>query len=509
MRGSFGYSNTTGRFNTTVDVESQADALKELAELAQRATCDALVKSVAHLLIAGAIEPGAARTRKTDEAELTAIYTAVKYGDERVAPLRNGVLYTRDPRYADYFQSPVDLLNSCLKGACAGDCLPNSTLLLGAGYNFISGTDVRVGDVVMGDGRWTRVTQKWDKGILPIIEFRLNNGSTLRCTADHKLFVVPKIGGCAGDRAGAIEVRAGDVQLEDDLLVPEQLPVGRESIESERSWLLGTHVADGWCEYDEAGRAYRVAISAQDGWRKEGNKSRAVAFCEREGLASRWHRKYLAINDPALAQWLAPCGRGAKEKHLPSLDFDEATLRSVLEGLNNDADVRDSVFGTVSERLALQLRVLYRMLGQSTHITRVDDHGGFGSNPIYRVTPRAPDDRRRRFARVKAISAGGEEPCFDIEVDGHRFYLPESDTIVHNCDDHTALIVALTGSIGFRCGLRAWGKARSKGFVHVYPVVLFPKLPPYERTVGLDTTVPEASVGWEPPRGNVLTAWLE
>lgn len=77
-----------------------------------------------------------------------------------------------------------------------------------------------------------------------------------------------------------------------------------------------------------------------------------------------------------------------------------------------------------------------------------------------------------------------------------------------DCDGHTALIGALCGAVGFKVGLRAWGRTKG-GFSHVYPVVAFPKRPPFQKVVGMDTTVPSSRVGWEPPEGNVLTAWLE
>lgn len=83
------------------------------------------------------------------------------------------------------------------------------------------------------------------------------------------------------------------------------------------------------------------------------------------------------------------------------------------------------------------------------------------------------------------------------------------DACAGDCDDHTSLMVALAGSLGWRMGLRAWGKPGSDELIHVYPVAAFPKRPPFSKAVGLDTTVDESTVGWEPPRGIVLTAWLE
>lgn len=86
-----------------------------------------------------------------------------------------------------------------------------------------------------------------------------------------------------------------------------------------------------------------------------------------------------------------------------------------------------------------------------------------------------------------------------------------------DCDEHSALIAALLASIGWKVGLRAYGLAGSGGFSHVYAVAAFPKKPhqnggtklTWDKVVGLDTTVPSSRVAWEPPRGNVLTAWLE
>lgn len=78
-----------------------------------------------------------------------------------------------------------------------------------------------------------------------------------------------------------------------------------------------------------------------------------------------------------------------------------------------------------------------------------------------------------------------------------------------DCDEAAALVVALTSALGFRSGLRAWGPKNCGGdYVHVYAVVGYPKHEP-ERVIALDTTVPDATVGWEPEDGEVLTAWLE
>lgn len=79
-----------------------------------------------------------------------------------------------------------------------------------------------------------------------------------------------------------------------------------------------------------------------------------------------------------------------------------------------------------------------------------------------------------------------------------------------DCDSQAALVCALTAAVGFTSGLRAWGKASSSTYQHVFPVVLFPKRSDQgkQSVVALDTTVPTASVGWQPPKGRTLTAWI-
>lgn len=79
-----------------------------------------------------------------------------------------------------------------------------------------------------------------------------------------------------------------------------------------------------------------------------------------------------------------------------------------------------------------------------------------------------------------------------------------------DCDDHASLICALASSIGFRVGLRAYGKrGANKEYTHVYAVVALPKFGKVQRIFGMDTTVPSAEAGWEPPKGHALTAWID
>lgn len=82
-----------------------------------------------------------------------------------------------------------------------------------------------------------------------------------------------------------------------------------------------------------------------------------------------------------------------------------------------------------------------------------------------------------------------------------------------DCDDHSILVGALAASIGFVVGARAWGPKPGGELVHVYCIVKVSKRGPWPRSYtghGMDTTVEDAEVGWEPPKnGRVITAWAE
>jgi len=78
-----------------------------------------------------------------------------------------------------------------------------------------------------------------------------------------------------------------------------------------------------------------------------------------------------------------------------------------------------------------------------------------------------------------------------------------------DCDDQAMLLMALLGAIGFKTGARAWGRKKGS-YSHVYAVVAYPKrIGRNPSVLGLDTTVKESHVGWEPPDGFTLTAWIE
>lgn len=91
--------------------------------------------------------------------------------------------------------------------------------------------------------------------------------------------------------------------------------------------------------------------------------------------------------------------------------------------------------------------------------------------------------------------------------------LCSSGACAFDCDDSTILIGALASAVGFKVGARAWGKGsdQSGDYQHVYPVACVPKNGPWPKNYlghGLDVTVHQSEVGWEPPGGHIMTAWV-
>lgn len=108
---------------------TQPGSLEVMRDLIARDSIKPLVRTTAHQILGAAGLTAASGGARDDDAELHAIYDAVKHGDPNVPALRTGFMYVNDPRASDYFTSADDSLKACLKGACAGDCDDASILI--------------------------------------------------------------------------------------------------------------------------------------------------------------------------------------------------------------------------------------------------------------------------------------------------------------------------------------------------------------------------------------------
>ena len=354
---------------------------------------------------------------------------------------QSGVRYMEEPPGQEDWQD----IPTCIQMGIA-DCLPVSTLVLRDDYTFAPIISLRPGDRIMEDGRATTVQECVITGEKPILAFALDNGCVLRTSPEHRLFT-------AQDR----EIRAEDVRVGEYLRAPTRpfptspvpFSVDERLDAADAAWLVGTYIADGWHQQ------YRFSISGFDEKpkrRKAEQKKRVLEICERAGISSRWAMKSITVNDKSLAEAMHACGSHAPAKHLPWMGWSKEQVSSLVEGLQTDCSTANSgtlTYGTTSPKLALQLRVLHRMLDQSVHIREwsAEQHKGLGSHSIFRVGIRkhADDDtcaawktraeQYRTSVRVRSITEQEPELCADITTNTGRFYLPESDTIVHNCED--------------------------------------------------------------------------
>lgn len=348
-----------------------------------------------------------------------------------------------------------------------GDCFPQGTLVLGEGHTLRPIESLREGMAIWGLDRWSTVQRVAFKGELSVDCIRLNNGSDVKLTADHHVYVLdcrehPMLDdgeepralpndthwrgtsdtfGCSCRATERVEKRTRVAELRRGMVMPapDRIPFGTEAMDPDTAWVEGLYVADGWSE------ATRFGISGQDGCPKEEQKRAVQAICEKRGIATRWHRKYLSVIDADWALRMQQMGTHAPQKHLLSVNLDEgsaaATLRGVMADSGKNTRGEQRTFTTTSRELAVQTRLLHRMFGITCGWRYIENHGGLGSNAIYRLGTRGNsrnDGRGTWLLRVRDIDRDvAKLPCWDITTDDHRVYLPEHDVTVSQCDDLT------------------------------------------------------------------------
>ena len=369
--------------------------------------------------------------------------------------------WIQNPRNFYYVNEPGERLQDPVYSieVAHGDCFAEDTLVLRDDFALIKIQDVKPGERIWGRDRWSEVTAAWAKGPLPVTEVDLNNGSTLRLTEEHKVYVkscekhgpscVDIVRGhhnCKNRSFSWTRIHVSELKKGMEILQPEKIEQ-TPTLDADDSWLIGAYVAEGWKE------SCRAFVSGLDGHWKEATKHRAKEIAERKGWAVRWHRKYLAFNSTDAVKFFSECGGMAGTKQLPARVLKEGDLLALDEALRLDSSKNSQgsgwTFGTISPLLATQYRVLQRALGRSTSARVVVNHGGFGKNPIHRigVRPGRTDKAEKRLCVKEIRRQSYTVPCYDISTDDHYVYLPEADATVSNCDDAATLLAALCESI--------------------------------------------------------------
>ena len=348
------------------------------------------------------------------------------------------------------------------------DCFPASTLLLAEGHSLVPIKDVKPGMRVWGKDRWSLVEAVEDKGVLPVTHIRLTNGSTLRLTEGHKVYVeVCSVhgAGCSLKNpccksVGQERVRVSDLREGAVLITPTHIPFGTTDMDSGVAYVEGLYLSDGSISHKYTKKngdvsVYDFSIAGRDGKPKEAQKAEVAAICDRLGLTYRIGKKEIAVHGAKWATRLSLMGTHAPEKHALSIDLSESAAASLLRGIMADSGRNTSggvTFTSTSYRLALQTRLLWKMFGRTCGYRYVENHGGLGKHPVHRLNPRLTLEdgaqKAEKLLRVKSISRGVEQlPCFDIQTDDHHVYVPDADVTVSNCDDLAILLYALAVSV--------------------------------------------------------------
>jgi len=396
--------------------------------------------------------------------------------------VRDNIRWTRDVYGVETLATPIRTLEMR-----AGDCLPAGTLLLTSAYELVPIAHIKVGDLIIGaDGQVTCVIGKKYKGIKDLLAFELSNGGLFRCTPEHRLLVVKE--------NEVTEVKAEEVKVGDELLSFDKLPFGSRHYNTDKVYIEGLYIADGWAE------DRRFFISGRDGFPKEEQKRMVALICDRMKIPTRWHKRYIAVNCPEWAKELHACGVRAAEKRCRFLDWDRECAAALIRGLMADGGWSKSgafVFSSTSYILAVQFRLLAKMFGVSAHLRCVKNHGGLGKNPVYRVTLRLKRKATDKVI-VRNITEGGIDFVYDIETDSKTIYLPEYDIVVHNCDDLSTLLASLYLAVGFpvRYVVIANLPQHPESFSHVFVQV---DITGEGDWVSADPSQPNASFGWEAP----------
>jgi len=251
-------------------------------------------------------------------------------------------------------------------------------------------------------------------------------------------------------------IHVSDLREGDTLLQPKRVAFGTKHVDTDRMYVEALALADGWTKASKNTDLPKLCfyVAGRDGKRKEAQKHEVKAICERMGIDTLWHARYITIKDREWATRIAELGSRARFKHLETINLDETTAASALRGLMADSTQNTSstnrTFSTTSRMLMLQVRVLHRMLGVFTSVRMLtpEQHGGAGKHPLWRVGQRS-GNRAWTNLFVRSVERSVRKvPCWDITTDDHYVYLPEHDVTVSNCDEATVTLVAAALCIG-------------------------------------------------------------
>ena len=382
------------------------------------------------------------------------------------------------------------------------------------------------------------ITRWVDKGIKKTFSVRMSNGTSFRCTEDHKLFTYKQHAGYK--RRHGLKVK--DPSLFDvrtlgeinrvsagrpALAMAARIPVLDSSLNrsEERLWCLGLYVAEGW---KQGRHNERVQISG-DGHVRDRLCEKLNAIGAPYSKSKREVSSYVSLlKSDFRSEFLADClGGYAWEKDLPEdlLSMGFTQIDSFLDGYGLGDDFVptngqwkrrvERVHNTCSLELAKKLMFFHRLKGEPSSLWTQRDHGGAGKHTIYRVLvwkrDGSLDSSHTRFkerlpgvssCHIKEVVDAGEELVCDITVDGNHNFVLENGVIAHNCDDFTVLLCAAAEVLGCPCRIVTVSTRKDRTPNHVYPEANV-----NGKWLGMDATMQGTALGWQPSRVTDKKIW--
>ena len=324
------------------------------------------------------------------------------------------------------------------------------------------------------DGTPSRIVNGVRNGRKRVINFHLSDGSTLRCTSNHRVFVRSGKGEMIEKEAGALEVGVDRLILNRSVLIPEMAEtcLGLITPDADLAWLTGLMVGDGYC-----GRSRTLTsdtwdlkiCTAQERERAENVLTKyGVPFrahVKSWGFCLRGHGKVSSSFWRSLGLW----GR-VNDKEIPewiyrtSLENVSAFLGGLFDSDGHVAKIvnrRLPVFSNTSLPLVQGVQVLLRSLGIFSSLTSyVDSRSDFARKTSYTLGihdnvsvdrflamvgfTHAEKNQTMSDRQVDAVaswrapdallvskSLGGPEFVYDIQTESETFWA--EGILLHNC----------------------------------------------------------------------------
>jgi len=324
------------------------------------------------------------------------------------------------------------------------------------------------------DGAPSRIVKGICNGRKRVVNFHLADGSTLRCTSNHRVFVRVGKGEIAEKKAGDLVIGVDRLVLSRHVLLPETADLSLNSItpDADVAWLTGLMVGDGYC-----GRSETLT---SDTWDLKLNtlpeKERAEGILTRYGVPFHTHVKswgfclrghgavsrafwsalglWGRVGDKQVPEWVYRTGRENVAAFLGGL-FD-------ADGhVTENGNRRLPVFSNTSLPLMQATQTLLRSLGIYASLTAyTDSRDDFSRKTSYslgihdnvsveqfedligfthahkqaRMTQRQVESAsswRSSDVLVVSKTLGGPEYVYDIQTESETFWA--EGVLLHNC----------------------------------------------------------------------------